>query len=29
VDICETTGDTRQQVRRVVPVGETETATEP
>ncbi|QUW77945.1 hypothetical protein SMIR_01230 [Streptomyces mirabilis] len=29
VDICEAIGDTRRQVRRIVPDGETETATEP
>ena len=28
-DICEATGYTRQQVRRIVLAGETETATEP
>jgi hypothetical protein len=28
-DICEATGYTRRQVRRIVLVGETETATEP
>jgi hypothetical protein len=28
-DICEATGYTRQQIRRIVLAGETETATEP